>query len=187
MEYTELTPFDWDLARMGASLTARDCEPLLQNDDTYLLRLDCRDFNEDWRKAVIRAVQGKAGERLVEIREEGTLIEAKIRRSSEKWPEFMSTGGHAAILGQPEAGEEYCHIIERVRALQFNRFGVNRLIRFVGNGEMEVPEKGYATFHFLNASGSVWEHAKEGDYIVYRRPGQYEVMSAEEFEAQYER
>lgn len=187
MDYIELTPFDWDLARMAASLTGKDCKPLVQDNNTYLLALDFTDFpDKNYRKAVCDALEGKAGKRFVEIRHKTEFIYlAKILKSDEKLPRFFS-GEIKGKRGQPEVGKEYCRIIEKVRALQFNRNGVGRLIRFVGNGEMEVPERGYATFHFLNASGSVWEHAMEGDYIVYLRPGHYEVMSAQTFERQFE-
>ena len=186
MEYTELTPFDYDLARMVASLTMTDCTPQPQKGNFYLLNIEFAENSDElYRQAVIDALKGKAGKRLIKIGYvDDSRVVAKIRKSTEKLPQFYRGELRA---GQPEAGEEYCRIIERVRALQFNRFGVNRLIRFVGNGEMEVPEKGYATFHFLNASGSVWEHAEEGDYIVYNRPGHYEVMSAEAFEKQFEK
>ena len=184
MEYTELTPFDYDIARMVASLTMTDCEPQPQKGDFYLLNIEFENPDELYRQAVIDALKGKVGKRLIKIGYvDDSRVVAKIRKSSEKLPQFYR--GELGT-GLPEAGLEYCHIIERVRALQVHRNKLEVLLRFVGNGEMEVPEKGFATFHFLNAGGSVWGHAEEGDYIVYRRPGQYEVMSAKEFEKQYE-
>lgn len=195
MEYDKLTPSDFGLANMIGSLTQQDVKPEVNEDDTYTLRFKLSSNPVDVQHvnpAILRAIEGRAGKRLVKViipvqeygqsDDEVTLI---IRQSEEHLPKYAAPNEYT--YPYPGAGLLYCKRLEECRALKVGRYNVEQLILFVGGGEMEVPEDGPATFHFLNASGSVWAHAQEGDYIVAERPGHFSIVPEAEFEKIWER
>lgn len=195
MEYDKLTTSDFGLANMIGSLTQQDVKPEVNEDDTYTLRFKLS-FNpenvQNVNPAILRAIEGRAGKRLVKmsipVQDHGqsngevTLI---IRQSEERLPKYAAPNEYTKPY--PEAGFLYCKRLDECRTLKVGRYNIQQLILFVGGGEIEVPEDGPATFHFLNASGSVWAHAQEGDYIVAERPGHFSIIPEAEFEKIWER
>lgn len=187
MDYDRLTPADFGLANMIASLTGEDVKPELNSDDTYTLAVPLTD-DVQRNRAILRAVEGRAGKRLVRtlLTVPGSSAVVTIRQSDERLPKFSAS---REPVGEPlpSAGLLFCRKLDECRAVQVKRGNARQLITFVGNGEMEVPDDGAATFHFLNASGSVWAHAREGDYIMADKPGHFRIIPPAEFEAVWER
>lgn len=186
MDYDKLTPADFGLAAMITSLTGEKVSPQLNSDDTYTLAVPMTD-DVVRNRAILRAVEGRAGNRLVRtlLTVPGSSAVVTIRQSTEKLPLFF---GAAEVIGNPapEGGRCYCRRLGECYAEQVGRDNADALFAFVGNGELEVPEEGPATFHFLNACGSVWAHAKETDYIVFERAGHFRIIPKEEFEGTWE-
>lgn len=186
MDYRELTPADAGLASMISSLTGQEVQPQVNEDDTYTLTVPLTDDKEK-NGAILRAVEGKAGKRLVRtlMTVPGNAAVVTIRKSDEKLPSYAEALEYKKEY--PQTGQVYCKRLDECRALQVFRGNIQQLVLFVGCGQMEAPEEGPATFHFLNANQSVWAHAKEGDYIVYERPGHFRIVPEEEFEQVWER
>ena len=183
----KLTPFDMELCVMVESLTGKPCEPLCGAKDDFFIVVDYSSRPDpDFVAAVMAAVEGRAGERFESIsdkpEEKRFIAYIKFAAST---PGAVCYGKEVE-MAEPATGKLYCRQLEEVEAMMVDRADVDALVRFVGNGHLELSENGDATFHFLNASGSVWAHAPEHSYIVYLRPGLYKIVPKEEFERDYE-
>ena len=184
---SHLTPYDAELAMMVESLTGISCE-LKNGGDHYFFEANYRNHNDpQYILAIWDAIEGRAGDRLIDIQDqpERTSIFVRVKFSEQEYPGIVRF--QAMRQNKPEKGELYCRQLEEIRAMQVTRENVGRLLGFVGNGEMEIPKDGPATFHFRNAFGSVFEHAAEFDYIVFVKDGLFVVIEKEKFEREYER
>lgn len=185
-----LTPFDAEMLMMVASLTQKECEPVF-DDGGYRFNADYENHQTEpnWITALWGAIEGRAGERLLDIENipECHCLVVKIKFSEDEYPSITRLDRDSKE--NPAAGDLYCKSLDEVRAVQVTRANVGKLLALVGNGEMEIERcpEGKATFHFRNAGFSVWNHAPEFSYIIYRKPGQFLVMDRAEFEKQYER
>lgn len=183
----KLTPFDMELCVMVESLTGKPCDPLCGAKDDFFIVVDYSSRPDpDFVAAVMAAVEGRVGERFESISdkpEEKRFI-AYIK-FAEHTPGRVCFGEEVE-KAKPAIGDVYCRQMEEVLAMYVSRADVDALVEFVGNGHLEISENGDATFHFLNASGSVWAHAPEHSYIVYLRPGLYKIVPKEEFESEFE-
>lgn len=183
----KLTPFDAELCLMIESLTGQECEPKNGVADQYFIVVDYRDhFDPDFVSAVMDAVAGRVGERLVDMNDDPDAkhFVAHIKFSESKYPGIIRLLRDAKQ--KPTAGRVYCHKLSEIRAVQVDRNNPDVLLDFVGNGEMEIPDVGPAVFHFRNAAGSVYAHAPEHSYIVYVAPERFEIVDKETFETEYE-
>lgn len=184
---TKLTPSDAELFVMVESLLGKHCLPC-SGGDHYFFEADYELHRDEpeYLLAVWDAIEGRLGERCIEIKDDADrhAFLVRARFSTEKLPGLV----RAAECRKPEpsSGVLYCGKLEEVLAMQVQRDNADALIRFVGNGEMEIPDKGPAMFHFLN-SGVVFIHALEGDYIVYQGHGRFSLVPRKQFERAYER
>ena len=172
---------------MVESLTGKPCEPLCGAKDDFFIVVDYSSRPDpDFVAAVMAAVEGRAGERFESFsdkpEEKRFIAYIKFAEHSPGRVCF----GEEVEKANPAIGDVYCRQLEEVEAMMVDRADVDALVGFVGNGHLELSENGDATFHFLNASGSVWAHAPEHSYIVYLRPGLYKIVPKEEFESEYE-
>ena len=186
---SKLTPFDSELCLMVESLTGRDCEPKSGGPDQYFIVVDYRNHPEpEYIAAIMDAVAGRVGERLIDINDQPDAQQfiAYIKFSDANYNGIVSKATDTRPL--IAAGYVYCRQIGSVRAIQVTRNNVQRLMEFVGNGEMEIERRpgGKATFHFRNAVGSVFAHAPEFSYIVHVKDGLFNVVDKETFEKEYE-
>lgn len=188
MEYwrENLTPFDAELQLMVESLTERPCE-LKNGGDGYFFEIDYSKHHEsEYISAVMDAVAGRLGKRLVEMKDDPDrkAVFVRARFSDEKYPGLIQS--MAEKRGNPDKGFVFCHKLEEIKAVQVKTENVQRLLEFVGNGQIEFPKDGPMKFNFLNASRSVWAHAEHLQYIVFVKEGLFEVVGKEEFELKYE-
>lgn len=179
----KLTPFDQELFVMVRALTG-NCA--VKNGGThYFIVVDYGGHDADYLSAVIDAIAGRVGERLIKVTDEpeNKRFIVRISFSKEKYPALIYARDNMA--GDPSIGTPYYDKVKdcRIWALEVARENVNKLIVFVGNGEMEIERRpdGKATFHFINANGSVYAHAPEHSFIVYVSPGHYTIMDKGEF------
>ena len=183
---TKLTPFDTELAIMVESLTGKPCE-LKNGGDNYFFEADYENHNEpNYILAIWDAIEGRTGERLLEIKDnaERHALFVRVKFSEQKYPGVIRASRNCSP--QESYGKTYCHKLVEIRAVQVERDNAENVLRFVGNGEWEIPDDGPATFHFLNAVGSVFAHAPEHSYIVHAGPERFEIVDKETFEKEYE-
>ena len=182
---TKLTPWDSELAMMVQSLTERPCE-MRNGGDGYFFEANYEAHQDpEYIAAMMEAIEGRAGQRLIEIKDDPDrkCLIVHVAFSTESLPCL-----ERKEISQPSPAEGRYYIDDYgyvISALQVKRNGGRRLLKFVGNGEMEIPDDGPAVFHFLNADGSVFAHATEGQYIIFQRYTHFLVMDAEQFESEY--
>ena len=182
----KLTPWDMELCRMVESLTNKPCEPMDGGSEQFFIVVDYSEIKDiDVVAAIVGSVEGRVGQRLVDKIDDPDQrrITIHIKSSEEKLPVY---GGQKVSDGNPVHGDKYCRKMEEIRALKVTRENLGKLIAFVGNGEMAMPENEPCVFTFLNA-GTVYAHAPENSYVVYDSPGRYAVISEEVFKAEFER
>ena len=190
-----LTPYDTELCMMVESLTGKPCEPRALNDGRYFITVDYSDHKDTvFINAVMDAIAGRLGERLVgfdDYPEESRFL-ATVQFSSETYPRIMRL--KVDCNPKPYFGVKYADFRPGmpegawVLAVQVNRETASRMLSFVGSGEFEIPGDAPATFHFINScAGGLWQHAAEGDYVVYI-DGQrmFIVIDRETFETNFE-
>lgn len=183
---TKLTPFDTELAIMVESLTGKPCE-LKNGDNGYFFEADYENHNDpNYILAMWDAIEGRTGERLLEIKDDAErhALFVRVKFSEQKYPGVIRASRDCSP--QESYGKTYCHKLVEIRAVQVERDNAENVLRFVGNGEWEIPDDGPATFHFLNAAGSVYAHAPEHSYIVHAGPERFEIVDKETFEKEYE-
>lgn len=86
---TKLNAFDAQLCKMVESLTGVECEPK-NGGDHYFIECNYRDHNDpQFILALWDAIEGRAGERLMEIHDdpERTCLWVRIRFYNERCPE----------------------------------------------------------------------------------------------------
>ena len=86
-----------------------------------------------------------------------------------------------------DEGNTYAHKLQEVKAIKVERYNVEKLINFVGGGQMTIPRtpNGIAVFSFLN-NGGVYLDAPEHDYVVRVGESRFKVVPAKEFENEWE-
>lgn len=182
----KLTPWDMELCRMVESLTGKPCEPMDGGSEQFFIVVDYSEIKDiDVVAAIVASIEGRVGQRLVDKIDDPDQrrIVIHIKFSDEKLPVY---GGQKVSDGNPVHGDKYCRKMEEIRALKVTRENLGKLIAFVGNGEMAMPENEPCVFTFLNA-GTVYAHAPENSYVVYASPGRYAVISKDSFEGEFER
>ena len=86
-----------------------------------------------------------------------------------------------------DEGNTYAHKLQEVKAIKVERYNVEKLINFVGGGQMTIPRtpNGIAVFSFLN-NGGAYLDAPEHDYVVRVGESRFKVVPAKEFENEWE-
>ena len=188
MEYwkEKLTSWDSELSAMVESMTERPCKPK-NGGDHYFIEADYSKHHEpDYINAIYNAIAGRLGKRLIDIKDdadrETLLVRVKFKEDNTIGFRYRENPGKE----NPESGETYCHKLEEIKAVQVRPDNVDKLLEFIGNGEFEKEAGKLGTFHFLNASGSVWAHAAESDYIVFVKDGLFKIVSKADFQNEYE-
>lgn len=161
-----LTPFDAELCLMLKSLTGKEVEPKFGGDH-YFLMVNYEGKDSDYISAIMDAVKGRIGERLIELKDypDDKCFLVRVKFDETKYPELiqaqeMTEGNYklgcpVIYMGDNKETTYY--------ALPVDKTTQSQLIDFVGNGEIEIGKE--MVFHFI--SNGTWRHAKAGEYIVY--------------------
>ena len=200
MDNSRLTPYDGELQMMVRSLTGKPCEIHLGGEDEFFIVVDYSGHpDSDYISALMDAVAGRVGKRLVKIEDEpdAKRFVARIKYSEDEYPCLMRLDPEQEQGPHPENGDVYFMPVpiaenngnDECIALQVTRANIERLLAFVGNGEMEIEKRpgGKATFHFKNAGNSVYAHAPEFSYIIYNGNDHFSIMEQTLFEANFKK
>lgn len=183
MEHWEckLTPFDAEIALMVESLTGKECKAK-NGENHYFFEVDYSDHvDPDYIQAIWQAIEGKVGERLIEISDMPDLqrLIVRVKFSKEKLPKLVQ---YEKTIPHLEVADKFCQNV--VWALQVDRKRADKIAAFVGGGEIEIPDEGEATYHFVDPIAGIWKHAKEKDFILHTPRG-FEIIPEKDFKTNW--
>lgn len=186
---TKLTPFDSELIVMVRNLTGK--EPgVVEKENVYTLTVDMAGKYDDEKKAIDDAINGRIYPRLKRVdytHYKGDIIEYDIMYNAEFEQLPVELRGEIEAPGYVEVGKRYCRKLKEVFAIQFTRENKDDVVKFSGNGIVEIPRtpNTLGKFTFANANG-VFQQANESDVICTVDGNVFEVMRYSDFVAMYE-
>lgn len=186
---TKLTPFDDELCVMVRSLTGKDPD-IKENEDNYTMTVDVSGKSYDEIKAIDDAIFGRISPRLKRAgytQYDAGKIEYDIMYNAEYMQLPIGDRMEMEKPGFIEVGKRYCRKLKEVFAIQFTRENKADVMKFCGNGIVEIPRtpNGLGKFTFANANG-VFQQANESDVICSADGNVFEVMRYSDFVAMYE-
>lgn len=181
---SRLTPSDSELVMMIESLV--NCGLEIRNGgDCWFVHVPYpQKVDADVLAAIMAAIEGKAGNRLREIKDmpdENSFL-VYVNFSEKELPELEGWAGDQ-MKPDMSAGTAKLYKGEIVLALIVGRDNIDRLIKFTGGGEMEIERRpgGKAVYHFVDQATGLMRHVPEGDYIVWRTGKPFEIVKKEDW------
>lgn len=177
----------WEVVRMCESTTGK--EVILRNS---AVKNKCRLFFnygiKDVYTPIIDAIKARLGDRIIETYDFSFMcvgmVELKLVDCD--FPQELGDMNKKWKDDEDE-GNTYVHKLQEVKAIKVERYNVEKLINFVGGGQMKIPRmlNGIAVFSFLN-NGGTYLDAPEHDYVVRVGESRFKVVPAKEFENEWE-
>lgn len=175
----------WEVVRMCESTTGK--EVILRNS---AVKNKCQLFFnygiKDVYTPIIDAIKARLGDRIIETYDfsfmcvgmvEFKLVDCDFPQElgdiNKKWKD------------DEDEGNTYAHKLQEVKAIKVERYNVERLINFVGGGQMTITRDGVAVFSFLN-NGVAYLDAPEHFYVVRVGESRFDVVPEKDFEKEWE-
>lgn len=178
----------WEVVRMCESTTENEVK-LFKADDVRGGRLVF--YYQERENVVIplfEAIKARLGDRMVDSFN-NEYLRAGIVTFKFADVDFPQEFGdvNEKWKDDEDEGNTYAHKLQEVKAIKVERYNVEKLINFVGGGQMTIPRtpNGIAVFSFLN-NGGVYLDAPEHDYVVRVGESRFKVVTAKEFENEWE-
>lgn len=175
----------WEVVRMCESTTGK--EVILRNS---AVKNKCRLFFnygiKDVYTPIIDAIKARLGDRIIETYDFSFMsvgmVELKLLDCD--FPQELGDMNKKWKDDEDE-GNTYAHKLQEVKAIKVERYNVERLINFVGGGQMTITRDGKAVFSFLN-NGVAYLDAPEHSYIVRVGESRFKVVPEKDFEKEWE-
>ena len=174
----------WEVVRMCESTTENEVK-LFKADDVRGGRLVF--YYQERENVVIplfEAIKARLGDRMVDSFN-NEYLRAGIVTFKFADVDFPQEFGdmNKKWKDDEDEGNTYAHKLQEVKAIKVERYNVEKLINFVGGGQMTIPRtpNGIAVFSFLN-NGGAYLDASEHDYVVRVGESRFKVVPAKEFE-----
>lgn len=178
----------WEVVRMCESTTENEVK-LFKADDVRGGRLVF--YYQERENVVIplfEAIKARLGDRMVDSFN-NEYLRAGIVTFKFADVDFPQEFGdmNKKWKDDEDEGNTYAHKLQEVKAIKVERYNVEKLINFVGGGQMTIPRtpNGIAVFSFLN-NGGAYLDASEHDYVVRVGESRFKVVPAKEFENEWE-
>ena len=178
----------WEVVRMCESTTENEVK-LFKTDDVRCGRLVF--YYQERENVVIplfEAIKARLGDRMVDSFN-NEYLSAGIVTFKFADVDFLQEFGDMNKNWKDDEyeGNTYAHKLQEVKAIKVERYNVEKLINFVGGGQMTIPRtpNGIAVFSFLN-NGGAYLDAQEHDYVVRIGESRFKVVPAKEFENEWE-
>ena len=178
----------WEVVRMCESTTENEVK-LFKADDVRGGRLVF--YYQERENVVIplfEAIKARLGDRMVDSFN-NEYLRAGIVTFKFADVDFPQEFGdmNKKWKDDEDEGNTYAHKLQEVKAIKVERYNVEKLINFVGGGQMTIPRtpNEIAVFSFLN-NGGAYLDASEHDYVVRVGESRFKVVPAKEFENEWE-
>lgn len=175
----------WEVVRMCESTTGKEVK-LLKRAEEQCGRLafyynDGKDY-----KALKEAIKARLGDRLIDSNVNPYLSFGlvKFKLVDCDFPQEFGDMNKKWKDDEDE-GNTYAHKLQEVKAIKVERYNVERLINFVGGGQMTITRDGMAVFSFLN-NGVAYLDAPEHFYVVRVGESRFDVVPEKDFENEWE-
>lgn len=182
-----ITPFDDEACIMLESLTEREVVITEMDDNLTIHVFYNKHHTPEYISAIIDAARGRFGERFIEVTDDAEREMLKFTIAYDKHQLPMLAGELKTGMPHVENGNVYCHQLEEIRAVQVTRNNDEKLMAFVGGGQMRIERRidGKAWFTFIN--NGVFVDVPEYSYIVKRENGNhFEIWPADKFKKEWE-
>ena len=175
----------WEVVRMCESTTGK--EVILRNS---AVKNKCRLFFnygiKDVYTPIIDAIKARLGDRIIETYDFSFMcvgmVELKLVDCD--FPQELGDMNKKWKDDEDE-GNTYAHKLQEVKAIKVERYNAERLINFVGGGQMTITRGGTAVFSFFN-NGAAYLDAPEHSYIVRVGESRFKVVPEKDFEKEWE-
>ncbi len=175
----------WEVVRMCESTTGK--EVILRNS---AVKNKCQLFFnygiKDLYTPIIDAIKARLGDRIIETYDFSFMCVGMVEFKLVDC-DFPQEFGDINKKWKDDEGEgnTYAHKLQEVKAIKVERYNAERLINFVGGGQMTITRGGTAVFSFLN-NGAAYLDAPEHDYVVRVGESRFKVVPEKDFEKEWE-
>lgn len=176
----------WEVVRMCESTTGTDVKLFKAEDEIELRLIFYYQDNEEIYEPLIEAIKSRLGDRVIDTFN-NRYMRAGIVTCTFVACDFPQEIGNMneSRKDDEDEGNTYAHKLQEVKAIKVERYNVEKLINFVGGGQMTITRGGTAVFSFLN-NGVAYLDAPEHDYVVRVGESRFKVVPAKEFENEWE-
>lgn len=175
----------WEVVRMCESTTGKEVKLFKQAEEQCGRLAFYYNYGKNC-KALIDAIKARLGDRVTDTnvypQTQTVFVTFKVADC-----DFQQEYGdmNDSHKDDEDEGSTYAHKLQEVKAIKVERYNVERLINFVGGGQMTITRGGIAVFSFLN-NGVAYLDAPEHFYIVRVGESRFKVVSDIEFEKEWE-
>ena len=178
----------WEVVRMCESTTENEVKLFKADDGRCGVLVFYYQEHENVVIPLFEAIKARLGDRMVDSFN-NEYLRAGIVTFKFADVDFPQEFGdmNKKWKDDEDEGNTYAHKLQEVKAIKVERYNVEKLINFVGGGQMTIPRtpNGIAVFSFLN-NGGAYLDAPEHDYVVRVGESRFKVVPAKEFENEWE-
>lgn len=178
----------WEVVRMCESTTENEVKLFKADDGRCGVFVFYYQERENVVIPLFEAIKARLGDRMVDSFNNEYLraVIVTFKFADVDFPQEFGDMNKKWKDNEDE-GNTYAHKLQEVKAIKVERYNVEKLINFVGGGQMTIPRtpNGIAVFSFLN-NGGTYLDAPEHDYVVRVGESRFKVVQAKEFENEWE-
>lgn len=184
----EIDSVFWEVVRMCESTTENEVKLFKADDGRGGVLVFYYQDHENVVIPLFEAIKARLGDRMIESHNNEYMRAGIVtfKRADCDFPQELGDVNKKWKDDEDE-GNTYAHKLQEVKAIKVERYNVEKLINFVGGGQMTIPRtpNGIAVFSFLN-NGDAYLDAPEHDYVVRVGESRFKVVPAKEFENEWE-
>ena len=177
----------WEVVRMCESTTENEVK-LFKTDDGRVGGLLVFYYQEHENVVIplFEAIKARLGDRMIDSHN-NEYMRAGIVTFKLADVDFPQEFGdmNKKWKDDEDEGNTYAHKLQEVKAIKVEHYNVERLINFVGGGQMTITKGGTAVFSFLN-NGVAYLDAPEHFYVVRVGESRFDVVPEKDFEKEWE-
>lgn len=175
----------WEVVRMCESTTGKEVKLFKQAEEQCGRLAFYYNDGKDY-KPLVEAIKARLGDRMTDINVNPYLqtVLVTFKFVDCDFPQEFGDMNKKWKDDEDE-GNTYAHKLQEVKAIKVERYNIERLINFVGGGQMTITRGGTMVFSFLN-NGVAYLDAPEHFYVVRVGESRFDVLPEKDFEKEWE-
>ena len=176
----------WEVVRMCESTTGNEVKLFKTDDGRGGLLVFYYQEHENVVIPLFEAIKARLGDRMIDSHN-NEYMRAGIVTFKLADCDFPQEFGdmNKKWKDDEDEGNTYAHKLQEVKAIKVERYNIERLINFVGGGQMTITRGGTMVFSFLN-NGVAYLDAPEHFYVVRVGESRFDVVPEKDFEKEWE-